>query len=54
MLTDVRDPQAEKAYRPIDVTEPGMVTDVRPLLEKAFIPIEVTEAGIVTEVRLVQ
>lgn len=40
MLTDVRDPQAEKADRPIDVTEPGMVTEVRPLREKADIPLK--------------
>ena len=40
--------QPEKAEPPIDVTELGMVTEVRPVQSrKAELPIEVTELGII-------
>ena len=39
----------------MDVTELGMVTEVRPLQpEKAAYPMDVTELGMVTEVRPLQ
>ena len=39
----------------MDVTEEGMVTEVRPVQPaKASFPMEVTELGMVTEVRPVQ
>jgi hypothetical protein len=37
---------------PIDVTEPGMVTEVKPVQpEKAYVPIEVTAFPMIAEVR---
>ena len=39
----------------MDVTELGMVTEVRPLqARKASLPMDVTELGMVTEVRPLQ
>ena len=47
--------QPEKAYFPMLVTLPGIVTAVRPLqLEKAQFPMLVTLFGMVTAVRLLQ
>ena len=47
--------QFSKAYEPIEVTEFGIVTEVRLLqYSKADDPISVTEFGIVIEVRLLQ
>ena len=50
----VRPSQAAKTASPMEVTESGMVTEVRPLKWKARSPMEVTEAGMVTEVRPLQ
>ena len=44
-----------KAPVPIEVTELGILTEVKPVLpEKALFPIDVTEFGITTLGRLVQ
>ena len=42
------------AFSPIDVTEAGMVIDVKPEPQNAALMIVVTEAGIFTDVKLVQ
>ena len=39
------------AYRPMEVTEEGIVTEVRRLLRNAEAPMEITEEGIVTDVK---
>jgi hypothetical protein len=49
----VRLEQFQKACEPMEVTEDGIVIEVRPVqLWKALAPIEVTEDGIVIEVIL--
>ena len=47
--------QPEKALLPIDVTELGMVRDVRPLQpQKAAVPMDVTELPMVSDVNPLQ
>ena len=51
-VNDVKPLQPEKAYKPIVVTELGMVTEVKPVqYPKALSPIDVTELPMVTEVK---
>ena len=53
MVTEVRLVQPSKADQPIEVTELGMVTEVRPV--QPLKPLRnVTELGMVTEVKPVQ
>ena len=55
MQTEVRLLQDSKAQSPIEMTEFGIVIEVKPSqLEKAYSPIEMTEFGIVTEVNPLQ
>ena len=47
--------QPRKAKFPMDVTELGMLTEVRPVqFKKAHTPMDLTELGMLTVVRLLQ
>ena len=53
MFTEVRLVQFLKADSPIEVTDVGMMIEVKPELAKANLEIDVMDVGIVTEVNLV-
>ena len=52
MMTDVRLLTDEKAEVPMDVTESGMMSEMRPVPEKAEEPMDVTALPMTIDVRV--
>ena len=53
-MVTVANEQSLNAFWLIDVTEAGMIIDVKPEPSNAFMPINVTELGMVIDVKLEQ
>jgi hypothetical protein len=53
-IIDVKLEHCWNAFEPIDVTEAGMVIDVKPEPWNAFEPIVVTELGMIIDVKFEQ